>query len=107
LQSCIEKAKLQKISDYETVEMSPIPNKYGAEKVACFSAFDSRFFTYLSDKRKTAVVELKIRFKNGTIGTYRLHRGQQVILTSKVMVSLLMLTYMYLYEKIVLRKMFG
>ena len=61
LQSCIEKAKLQKIPDYKTVELLPMPNKYGAEKVACFSTFDSRFFAYPANKRKKARVDVKIK----------------------------------------------
>jgi hypothetical protein len=41
-------------------------NKYSIETVACFNAFDSKFFTYPNDKRKKTKVEIPIRFVNGS-----------------------------------------
>ena len=65
LQAYMEASKLQKAPDWQSVKLQSMPDKYGVENVATFSMFDSRFFTYPSDKRKKSEIEFKVRFVGG------------------------------------------
>ncbi|GHT38998.1 hypothetical protein AGMMS49593_09310 [Endomicrobiia bacterium] len=52
-----------------------MPGKYGKEWVACFTTFDSRYFTYPNDSRKTSKVDIKIKIDGGKYVQYELYRG--------------------------------
>jgi hypothetical protein len=71
--------QFQQSQNEQILQLNSMPAKYGETNIACFTTFDSRFFTYPSDKRKKVKIEIKIPFNNGIVKTYNLYRGQFVI----------------------------
>jgi hypothetical protein len=63
------------IENLPSAQLKPMPGKYGTKAVASFTSFDSRYFTYPSDKRKSAKVSIKIKYTNGINKEYDLYRG--------------------------------
>lgn len=70
-----KKKEKKALSKIKQKNLLPMPGKYGISKVASFTSFDSRFFTYPTDKRKSSKVNIKIKFDNGTSKEYELYRG--------------------------------
>ncbi|GHT75772.1 hypothetical protein AGMMS50222_07370 [Endomicrobiia bacterium] len=65
--------KLQK--DLAVTQLKPMPGRYGTTMAASFTSFDSRYFTYPNDKRKSSKVDIKIKYANGKYTQYELYRG--------------------------------
>jgi hypothetical protein len=63
------------IENLTSAQLKPMPGKYGTKAVASFTSFDSRYFTYPSDKRKSTKVTINVKNENGTETEYFLHRG--------------------------------
>lgn len=57
------------------LELIPMPGKYGISKVSSFTTFDSRFFTYPTDKRLKSKVKIKFKYDDGKTQEYELYRG--------------------------------
>lgn len=73
-----EKKEIEEQSEshqLKQLELISMPGKYGIAKVVNFATFDSRFFTYPSDKRQSSKVSIKIKFENGSYKEYDLYRG--------------------------------
>ncbi|GHT35243.1 hypothetical protein AGMMS49592_5430 [Endomicrobiia bacterium] len=65
--------KLKK--DLSEAQIISMPGKYGTEKVATVTIFDSKFFTYPNDKRKTFKTSIRIKYANGKYTQCELYRG--------------------------------
>jgi hypothetical protein len=63
------------IENLPSAQLKPMPGKYGTKAVASFTSFDSRFFTYPSDKRKSTKVTIKFKYANGINKECDLYRG--------------------------------
>lgn len=70
-----EKTEQEEQNQPKQLELISMPGKYGIAKVVNFATFDSRFFTYPSDKRQSSKVNIKIKFENGSYKEYDLYRG--------------------------------
>ncbi|GHT56732.1 hypothetical protein AGMMS50233_09220 [Endomicrobiia bacterium] len=54
------------------VEMTP---KFSSKSVVSITSMDSKYFTYSTDRRKSAIVDVKYNFTNEESKVYKLYRG--------------------------------
>ncbi|GHT39142.1 hypothetical protein AGMMS49593_09630 [Endomicrobiia bacterium] len=79
LEECLKKSEDIKIESLECDNILEMTPKYSSDSVVSLGSIGNEYFTYSTDKRKSAIVDVKYNFTDEKSMIYKLYRGVEAL----------------------------